>query len=86
GGTTSTRMSCCRTSKQELASPGGIEILVVLLPPSSDSTYLLRVGSSRGPMMGCKDSGLSTRAIATAVFQDSGCFSRAGVTWFAVIY
>ncbi|GBL91253.1 hypothetical protein AVEN_195138-1 [Araneus ventricosus] len=41
-------MSCCRISKQELASPGGTKMVGGVLPPSSDSTYLLREGSGRG--------------------------------------
>ncbi|GBM16569.1 hypothetical protein AVEN_223501-1 [Araneus ventricosus] len=43
-----TRMSCCRISKQELASPGGTKMVGGVLPPSGDSTYLLREGSGRG--------------------------------------
>ncbi|GBN76454.1 hypothetical protein AVEN_174443-1 [Araneus ventricosus] len=41
-------MSCCRISKQELASPVDTKMVGGVLPPSGDSTYLLREGSVHG--------------------------------------
>ncbi|GBN96986.1 hypothetical protein AVEN_65106-1 [Araneus ventricosus] len=64
--------SCRRISKRELAYPGWYSNVGAVLPRTNDSTYLLREGSGRGPVMGYKDSGLSTRAIAAAVIQYPG--------------
>ncbi|GBO16171.1 hypothetical protein AVEN_195385-1 [Araneus ventricosus] len=81
-GTLSTRMSCYRISKQELASPGGTAMVGVVLPPSSDNTYLLREWSGRGRLIGYWDSGLSIRAIAAAVIQVTWMLRQGGVRSF----
>ncbi|GBN98715.1 hypothetical protein AVEN_83040-1 [Araneus ventricosus] len=80
GGAMNTRMSSCRISKQELASPGCTRMVGGVLPPSSDSTYLLREGSGRGQVIGYWDSGLSTRAIAATVIQCSRMPRQDGVS------
>ncbi|GBM27936.1 hypothetical protein AVEN_151889-1, partial [Araneus ventricosus] len=41
-------MSCCRISKQGLASPGDTKMVGGVLRPSSDSMHLLREESGRG--------------------------------------
>ncbi|GBL71913.1 hypothetical protein AVEN_103577-1, partial [Araneus ventricosus] len=59
-------MSCCRISKQELASPGGIVMVEIWVPPP----VIVRTSFGRGPARASYPwpgdwlLGLSTRTIA----------------------